>query len=42
VQLSPFYLGISLLLSLLIGLLAGIAPARTAARMNPIDALRAE
>jgi putative ABC transport system permease protein len=40
--LSPFYLGISLLLSVLIGLLAGLAPARAAARMNPIDALRAE
>ena len=40
--LSPFYLGISLLLSVLIGLLAGLAPARAAARMNPIDALRTE
>ena len=40
--LSPFYLGLSLLLSALIGLLAGLAPARAAARMNPIDALRTE
>lgn len=40
--LSPFYLGLSLLLSVVIGLLAGLAPARTAARMNPIDALRTE
>ncbi len=40
--LSPFYLGLSLLLSVLIGLVAGLAPARTAARMNPIDALRTE
>ena len=40
--LSAFYLGLSLLLSALIGLLAGLAPARAAARMNPIDALRTE
>jgi len=30
------------LLSVIIGLLAGLAPARAAARMNPIDALRTE
>ncbi|NPU92586.1 MAG: FtsX-like permease family protein [Gammaproteobacteria bacterium] len=40
--LSPFYLGLSLLLSVVIGLVAGLAPARAAARMNPIDALRTE
>ncbi|MEO3677889.1 ABC transporter permease [Rheinheimera sp. FR7-31] len=41
-QLSLFYLFLSLLLSVAIGLAAGITPARHAARMNPIDALRAE
>ena len=41
-QLSLFYLGLALLLSVVIGLAAGITPARHAARMNPIDALRAE
>ena len=40
--LSPFYLGLSLVLAVIIGLLAGLAPARAAARMNPIDALRTE
>lgn len=38
----PTYLFLSLLLSCAVGLLAGIAPARMAAKQNPIDALRAE
>ncbi len=38
----PVYLLLSLLLSCVIGLIAGIAPARMAAKQNPIDALRAE
>ncbi len=38
----PTYLLLSLLLSCGVGLLAGIAPARMAARQNPIEALRAE
>lgn len=41
-QLSLYYLMLSLLLSLVIGLAAGIAPARHAAQLHPIDALRAE
>jgi putative ABC transport system permease protein len=39
-QLSAGYLLASVLLSMVIGLLAGMAPARSAAAMNPIDALR--
>ncbi len=42
IEISPFYLTVSLFLSVVIGLAAGLVPARNAARMNPIDALRTE
>jgi len=39
---SPLYVALSLLLAVLIGALAGVLPARGAARLEPLDALRAE
>lgn len=41
-HISVVYTGAAAALSLAIGLSAGVAPARAAARMNPIDALRSE
>jgi putative ABC transport system permease protein len=41
-SLAPGFLLLALLLSALIGLLAGIAPARRAAQLHPVDALRSE
>ena len=41
-SLNPLYWVAALLFSALIGLLAGVVPARNAARLNPIDALHAE
>ncbi len=41
-SLAPGFLLLALLLSAVIGLLAGIAPARRAARLHPVDALRSE
>ncbi len=41
-ELSPLVVGIALLVSLLTGVLSGFFPAWRAARMNPVDALRAE
>lgn len=39
---QPLYIGLALLVSGAIGLLAGVAPARNAARLDPIASLRAE
>jgi putative ABC transport system permease protein len=39
---SPLYVGLSLALAVTIGLVAGVLPARSAARLEPLDALRAE
>jgi putative ABC transport system permease protein len=41
-QISPLYVGLSELIAIVIGLLAGLLPARHAAYLEPLDALRAE
>jgi putative ABC transport system permease protein len=42
VGLSPLYSGIAEAIAILIGLVAGVLPARHAARLEPLDALRTE
>jgi putative ABC transport system permease protein len=39
---SPLYVILALAIAVVIGLVAGVLPARAAARLEPLDALRAE
>jgi putative ABC transport system permease protein len=39
---SPFYVMLALVIAVIIGLMAGVLPARAAAQLEPLDALRAE
>jgi putative ABC transport system permease protein len=39
---SPLYVGLALFIAVAIGLVAGVLPARAAAHLEPLDALRAE
>jgi putative ABC transport system permease protein len=39
---SPFYVVLALVIAVIIGLMAGVLPARAAAQLEPLDALRAE
>ena len=39
---SPLYVVLALTIAVAIGLIAGVLPARSAARLEPLDALRTE
>jgi putative ABC transport system permease protein len=39
---SPLYVVLALVIAVAIGLIAGVLPARSAARLEPLDALRTE
>jgi putative ABC transport system permease protein len=41
-RISPLYVLLSLVISVSIGLIAGVLPARSAGKLEPLDALRAE
>jgi putative ABC transport system permease protein len=41
-RIAPLYVMLSILIAVTIGLVAGVLPARSAARLEPLDALRAE
>jgi putative ABC transport system permease protein len=41
-RISPLYVVLALMISVVIGLIAGVLPARSAARLEPLDALRTE
>jgi putative ABC transport system permease protein len=41
-RISPLYVLLSIVIAVSIGLIAGLLPARSAARLEPLDALRAE
>ena len=41
-RISPLYVVLSLVIAVSIGLIAGVLPARSAAKLEPLDALRAE
>jgi putative ABC transport system permease protein len=42
VKISWFFVGLAEVVSVLIGLVAGVLPARAAAKLEPVQALRAE